>query len=202
MSRSLSIDVSELPEHTLGGTTLLWWGELTMILIESVMFALALATYFYLRTVNVSWPPPTVATPGLGLGTITLVVVLVSAVPFALAARRAHMLDLSGARRWLIIGVLFFAAMVVLRFLEYAQLDYKWNDHVYGSIIWVLLGLHLFHILGAGTESVVVWTRLVVGPVEPKHFHDVELAVLYWFFVVAWWVPLYVVIYWGPRIFR
>ena len=32
-----------------------------------------------------------------------------------------------------------------------------------------------------------------------KRFSDVEDNAFYWYFVVATWVPMYVLIYWVPR---
>ena len=43
------LDVSGLPTYAYGNRSLMWWGTLGMILIESTVFALAIVTYFYLR---------------------------------------------------------------------------------------------------------------------------------------------------------
>ena len=43
----------------------------------------------------------------------------------------------------------------------------------------------------------VMFTRH--GP-NPRRFGDIEDNVLYWNFVVATWIPIYLCIYWIPRL--
>jgi len=42
---------------------------------------------------------------------------------------------------------------------------------------------------------VLMFTRHATG----KHFSDVSDNAFYWYFVVASWIPLYLLIYWVPR---
>ncbi len=38
------------------------------------------------------------------------------------------------------------------------------------------------------------------GAVERKHFVDVDVNAFYWYFVVFAWLPLYVMVYFAPRL--
>ena len=38
------------------------------------------------------------------------------------------------------------------------------------------------------------------GPIEEKHFSDVEDNAVYWYFMTLVWVPLYFLLYISPRI--
>ena len=40
------LDVSGLPTYAFGNRSVMWWGTLGMILIESTVFAIAMVTYF------------------------------------------------------------------------------------------------------------------------------------------------------------
>ena len=40
---------------------------------------------------------------------------------------------------------------------------------------------------------------LVAGTVEDKHYVDCASNAVYWYFVVAAWVPLYALVFLGPR---
>src|SRR5690242_9407740 len=85
------IDVSDLPEGTTDSRALIWWGNLGMMVIEGTMFALVIATYLYLRTVNIDWPPSTVQPPTLFWPTLDLLILIVSVGPVVwtdLAAKR------------------------------------------------------------------------------------------------------------------
>ena len=47
--------------------------------------------------------------------------------------------------------------------------------------------------------SAVLAALMFSKHVEPKRFVDVSENALYWYFVVAWWIPIYLVVYFGPR---
>ena len=50
------------------------------------------------------------------------------------------------------------------------------------------------------TAGLTLLTALVfTGHVEPKRLVDVSENALYWYFVVASWVPIYLTLYFAPR---
>jgi heme/copper-type cytochrome/quinol oxidase subunit 3 len=38
------------------------------------------------------------------------------------------------------------------------------------------------------------------GPIHPKYYSDVEDNALYWYFIVAVWVPIYAILFLYPRV--
>src|SRR5437773_1241038 len=86
----LVLDVSHLEEGTNDSRSLLWWGNLGMLAIEGSMFMMALATYLYLKTANLDWPPSTVPKPELVLPTVNLMVLLLALVPAVISDRAAY----------------------------------------------------------------------------------------------------------------
>jgi len=46
---------------------------------------------------------------------------------------------------------------------------------------------------------VLLYLLMRFGPLEDKHYVDVTVSALYWYFVVAAWIPLYLLVYWLPR---
>src|SRR4051812_17440003 len=97
-----TLDVSQLPPGAFGYRSLMWWGTMGMILIESMAFALAIGAYFFLRTRALTWPPSNVMPPALRWGTLNTIVLLTSAVPNELAKRAAERIDLRATRLWLV----------------------------------------------------------------------------------------------------
>ena len=53
-----TFDASRLPENVLDSRSLVWWGTVVMTVIEGMVFAVAVAAYFYLRALATVWPPP------------------------------------------------------------------------------------------------------------------------------------------------
>jgi len=195
-----TLDVSMLAPGGFGYRSLMWWGTLGIVFIEGTVFALAIGAYFYLRSRVPTWPPDGVAPPDLRWGTLNLIILLASAVPNELAKKAAEHIDLRKVRLWLVVCVLFGLAFNAVRAYEFARLNVLWNTDAYGSIVWMLLGLHTVHIATDVADTCVLTALMFIGPVEEKRFVDVEENAVYWYFVVATWLPIYGVIYWAPRL--
>lgn len=196
---SRTLDVSHLAPGAFGHRALLWWGTMGLIVIEGTAFALAIAAYFYIRLRNSTWPP-NLPPPDLLWGTVNTAVLLASAVPNELAKKAAERIDLAGVRFWLVVCLLFGIAFNMIRVLEFMTLNCSWNTNAYGSIVWMLLGLHTVHIATDVADTAVLTVLMFVGPVEEKRFVDVAENSMYWYFVVFTWLPVYGVLYWAPRL--
>jgi heme/copper-type cytochrome/quinol oxidase subunit 3 len=197
---SPTLDVSGLAPGAFGSRSLMWWGTLGMVLIEGTAFALAIGAYFFLKTRTPQWPPDGVAPPVLFWGSLNTVLLLASAVPNELAKRAAERIDLRATRIWLLLCIAFGIAFNIIRAMEFANLRVSWSHDAYGSIVWMLLGLHTVHIVTDVADTIVLTALMLIGPIEEKRFVDVAENAVYWYFVVFAWLPIYGVIYWAPRV--
>jgi len=192
------LDVAALPRTVFGNQGLIWWGTTGFMVIEGSMFVIAIVVYFYLRLQVRDWPP-SLPNPGLFYGTANLLTVIASLLPAYIAKKKAEAFDLAGVRLWLAILVLFGVASVVLRFFEYFTLNCRWDDNAYGSIVWLLLGMHTVHVATDVVDSGVLLALAFLGPNTKNRFVDYSENSLYWYFIVAWWIPIYLTIYFMPR---
>ena len=80
------------------------------------------------------------------------------------------------------------------------QLDVRWDTNAYGSVSWLLLGLHTVHVLTDFLDSTVLAAVMFCGRLDENRFVDVSENAMYWNFVVVSWLPIYAVIYLAPRI--
>lgn len=192
------LDVSVLPKCVFGHQGLVWWGTAGFMVIEGSMFVIVLVVYFYLRLQVSNWPP-SLANPDLLYGTLNLLTVFVSLIPAHIAKGKAEAFDLRGVRLWLGVLVLFGVVSLVLRVFEYYTLNCRWDDNAYGSVVWVLLSMHTLHVGTDVVDSGVLLALAFTGPITNNRFVDWSENSLYWYFIVAWWVPIYVTIYFMPR---
>jgi cytochrome c oxidase subunit III len=193
------LDVSGLPSYAFGHRSLMWWGTFGLIAIEGTLFALAIGSYLYLRSQSDAWPigaPP----PQLLWGTVNTLILLASTWPNHKAKRAAEACDLVRTRRWLMTGLAFSVAFLVVRGFEFGALHTRWDSNAYGSIVWMLLGLHTVHLLTDTYDTAVLGVLLFTGPMEGQRFADVSENALYWYFVVFSWLPIYAVVYGVPRL--
>jgi cytochrome c oxidase subunit III len=201
-SQRRAIDVSELPRVVFGHRGTLWWGALGFVVTEGATLGIACWAYFYLRKNFESWPPPPYPVPGMAAGTIGVALLLIAIWVMTRARARALELDAPGTLRWLIVAGLLAAAISTARAFELASLNVRWDDNAYGSILWLLMGLHATLVVTDVFETAGL--ALIIGSSkrELKHFSDVDDAALYQWFLSLVWVPIYVMVYWLPRLHR
>jgi heme/copper-type cytochrome/quinol oxidase subunit 3 len=162
-----------------------WWGMLLLIATEATLFAVLIASYFYIRTKSPHWPPPGVEDPKLFRPLLNNGVLLVSALPMLVASRAV-----AGGRQGLLrLGLLASFLLGLAYFL--LQLDSfrdSWrtlrpSDNAYASLVYTLVGAHWIHV-GAGVLLVGwVFGRSLLGHFGPERNVPVQIAALYWYFV-------------------
>ncbi len=200
MKTQSALDLSGLSEHGEGSSSLTWWGTLGFMLIEGAGFSLAVAVYLFLMGISSTWPPNG-KLPDLFPGTLLTVFLLASLLPNILVARWAKSRQIVRVRVGLLVMSLMGVAPLVPRAFEFAAMNVMWDDSAYGSITWVLLGLHSAHIVTDLVDTLVLACLMFTKHGDtPKRFGDVEDNALYWNFVVATWIPIYLCLYWVPRL--
>lgn len=192
------LDVRALPTFQFGTGSLMWWSTMGLMLIEGTVFAIAVMMYFYLRGVAAAWPIDAMP-PELRWGMVNTAVLLLSLWPNERAKRAALRQERGPVRVWLSVCVLFALVFLGLRALEFTTLNVSWHANAYGSIVWLLLGLHTTHLITDTIDTAVLAVLLFTGPFESKRFVDVSENAAYWYFVVASWLPIYAVVYLAPR---
>ncbi len=193
------IDVSRLPTYSFNHRSLAWWGTVGYMLIEAMAFAVVVACYFYLRQQAAQWPLGARA-PGVLFGTLNTLILLVSIVPNQWTKSAAEHFELRKVRIGMVICLLFGIAFLVVRIFEFRSLNCSWDTNAYGSLVWLILGLHTLHLLTETADTAVLTALVFADPVEGKTYSDVNDSALYWYFVVLTWLPLYLLIYWLPRL--
>jgi heme/copper-type cytochrome/quinol oxidase subunit 3 len=194
-------DVSELPTHAFSYRSLTWWGIIGFMLVEGMFFVLTIGAYFFLMSHEQSWAPQPWDPPSLLWGTLFTVLILLSEIPNTMIKKAAEAYDTDAIRAlmpWMIvIGIV----LMIVRLLEFNALNIQWWENAYGSIIWALLLLHTAHILTDWLDTVVL-CALMYTPVsfEPRRWGDVDENSMYWRYVWLLWIPIYLMIYWVPRL--
>lgn len=200
MRATVVADYSGFRPYQEGSNAPLFWGMNGMILIEAMVFGSLVSAYFFLRAQSPEWPPGGTEPPKLLLPTINTLVLIASS--FAL-----HWADTGikkGDQRRLFHGLLgasgLAAVFLILKVIEYSDVPYRWDTHAYGSVVWTIVGFHSTHVLSLMLKTVVVATLSAREYFTSERRLGVTINGIYWHFVVAVWIPLYIVLYWVPRI--
>lgn len=195
------MDVSELPTVTFGARSVMWWGTLGYMTIEGWSLVLLLGTYFYLRQNFESWPPLRTPSPSLLIPTVNMALLLVSLWPTWLAAERGKRLDEPGVRLWLTVCSVLSLPILILRWFELWALNVRWDSNAYGSIVWITVGFQTSLLVLDVADTVGLTLFYWMRRLPIKVMSDVADNSFYWYFTVASWIPIYLIIYVGPRFF-
>jgi heme/copper-type cytochrome/quinol oxidase subunit 3 len=203
-----TLDVSDLPATVFDYKAPLWWGNTLLLFIETAMFGILIAIYFTVAMNMNPFPPPQVdrfpvlydPVPDLTLPIIGLAILLLSLIPgimLDIAARKRN----GGAVKILVLITLAFnVAALIVRYYEYDSLHFKWNDNAYGSITWMILGMHMLHLFVMLCEDgyLAIWTY--ASELDDKHALDLSVMAIYWYWIVGMWLVLFPIVYIFPRI--
>jgi cytochrome c oxidase subunit III len=200
MKARVTLDLSDLPAHGIGSASPTWWGTLAFMLIEGTGFALAIMVYLYLMSIAPVWPLE-VPQPDLLPGTLLTVLLLASIIPNIWVARAAKQRNLRYVRIGLIAMSVAGIVPLFIRPFEFTAMHIKWDGNAYGSITWLLLGLHTTHILTDLIDTLVLSCLMFTRHADNlRRYGDVGDNAMYWNFVVLTWLPIYACLYWVPRL--
>jgi cytochrome c oxidase subunit III len=192
-------DVARLPDVTFGPRSTPWWGTIGFMVTEALTLVICAFAYLYLRKNFYHYPPAGTKLPDLRIPLIQLGVMLLSVVPMWLAARYARRLDLDRTRLALLVALAVKIGVLVLRWYEFPALNTQWNSNAYGSAAWVTIGFHTTLLILDLAEDVGLALIMWFGNIRARTFSDVVDDALYWYFTVAAWVPLFVLLFLYPR---
>jgi cytochrome c oxidase subunit 3 len=174
-------------------------GMMLFVASEAVFFAAFFGIYASSYTAAKVWPPPGLKPPHLAVPSASVVVVLASGLCMLMCMRR---LRRSGsperALPWLaatLIGALAFGVLVAVGLTD---VGFGIGDGIYQSLFYVVVGLELAHVAGGLILLLLVLLRSGEGELALRT-DPVECAAIYWYFVVALAVVIYVVLYLGVR---
>nr|WP_183450254.1 cytochrome c oxidase subunit 3 [Microvirga lupini] len=198
LPHSIVLNARQMPSYAYGHRSPIWWGTLGFAAAEGMGFALAIGAYFYLVFINGNWPLSAPA-PDLFWSSLFTLVMLASLWPNHMAKRNGGREDLAKSRRDLVIMSVIGLVLLGLRIMELGSLHVRWDQNAYGSILWFLLGLHTLHLVTDIGDTIVLTALMFTRHGHGKRFSDIGDNAFYWYFVVASWAPIYLLVYWFPR---
>ncbi len=167
---------------------LAWWGMMTVIATESMIFAGLLASYGFLRASAHKWPPPGIPLPEWKTFLVFSCLLWGSSIPVWWGERGIKQGKVTRLRFCLALAWLMAAAFVGYSFKDYIDLNFGWRDNAYGSIYYVTTGLHLAHVIVALILGLGVMGKAWGNRYDKDHYLTVEVFSLYWHFVDAVWI--------------
>jgi cytochrome c oxidase subunit III len=180
-------------------------GIILFIVSEAVMFGAFFAQYFYNRILSDSWPtraglpPDFERVPAFPLPVVLTALLVASGFTAHWAQDAIRRDDRDAFQGWLIVTVLLGLGFLGGQAYEYTNLivneGFNITTGIYGTVFFSLTGLHGLHVTIGVLVLIGVLIRAFLGQFSSRSHFGVEGTVLYWHFVDAVWIALYVTLY-------
>jgi len=189
----------QLPVGSQGHLASGWWGMLTLVATESMLFAYLLFSYFYLASHALPpWPPN--GTPSLRIAVPGTLILIAGSVVMWWGERgieRGKPRPLTiGLILALVLGVLF----LVLQGFEWKGQPFTLSTNVYGSLYFTITGFHMLHVIVGLLMLAVLLLWTVRGDFDANRHSAASIGVIYWHFVTVVWLAVFFTFYIAPRL--
>lgn len=179
-----------------------WWGTVMLSAVVITAYAAMYFTYVYVRVGTADWPPAGVEPPELVVPGLAALALLATVVPMAWAARRAHAGGWTAVRIGLVAAILLAGAHGGLLIIDWTAQPFGVDQHAYGSLYYVLPGIHLcvvgFAVIVAAAVVALTWHP--EGP--PMVVVSMKSLRVYWYTGVLGGLLLLAVVYLVPHVWQ
>lgn len=193
------MDVGTLPTVVFGRRGITWWGTVGFMTIEGATLVVCAVSYLYLRKNHHDWPPEPSRLPSLLLPTLSALFLALTNIPVRRLHHATRRMDKGAVQRGLLLMGMLATVAVAIRVFDFRELNVHWDTNAYASAAWLTLAFHSTLLAFEMIETWVFVALFWLGPIEGKHFVDVEDNCVYWYFMSLAWLPIYALLYLSPR---
>lgn len=170
---------------------------LMVIAAECAFFGTMIMSFIYLRIEETSSVFQTLSTTDIVMASANTIVLLISAA----TARNAVIGTQAGRDqqhllRWLAITMVLGVIFVIGQIVEFSHSGVQIDATALGGAFFVLLVFHAVHVLGGGFALFLAYLLARKNFVRVARHTTLQMTVWFWYFVVAVWLILYLVLYW------
>ncbi|MHB8191004.1 MAG: cytochrome c oxidase subunit 3 [Ferrimicrobium sp.] len=169
----------------LGVGTMVWLGS------ELMFFSGLFAAYFTIRAHDgTPWPPKGTHLDVLQAGIFTFIL-LMSSVTMQKAVFEAEHHRPRAAMWWVGLTFVMGGSFITNQAFEWATLKFGPQTNAYGSLFYVMSGIHGLHVILGLAGMLVLLMRLRGVKGGTRHLPGFQALSYYWHFVDVVWVALY-----------
>jgi cytochrome c oxidase subunit III len=170
-------------------------GMVVFVASEAMFFATFFGAYFTIYSVNPVWPPAGFPRLERGLATVLTVLLVASSVTLQIGVRAIRRDRTRAMLVWLGLTILLGAGFLGLQLYDYSLLGFGVRDGIFGSLFYVMTGLHMAHVFGGVVFLVLILVQGLGGQLTHAHHDSMEAGSIYWHFVDVVWICLFTTFY-------
>jgi cytochrome c oxidase subunit III len=169
-------------------------GMVLFVASEAMFFATFFGAYFTIYSVNPTWPPAGFRLEP-ELAAVLTAVLVTSSGTLQLGVRAIRRDRVRAFLGWLALTILLGVTFLGLQLYDYSTLRFGVRDGIFGSVFYVMTGLHMAHVFGGAVFLAVVLVQGVGGQISDASHDSVEAGAIYWHFVDVVWIGLFTTFY-------
>jgi cytochrome c oxidase subunit 3 len=170
-------------------------GMILFVASEAMFFAAFFGAYFTIKANAPAWPPPGIPHLKIDIATILTVILVTSSVAVQMALRSTRAGAMRRATLWLGITIALGVCFLGLQLYDYSQLGFGLKDGPFGTLFYVMTGIHMAHVVGGVAFLALVFGQATRGRLTPEHHDPLAAGAIYWDFVDVVWICLFTVFY-------
>jgi cytochrome c oxidase subunit 3 len=170
-------------------------GMVLFVASEAMFFAAFFGGYFTIKANSPEWPPPGTPHLKIDIASILTVILIVSSITVQLSLRSIRSGKGSRSTMWLGITIALGICFLSLQLYDYSQLGFGLKDGVFGTLFYVMTGIHMAHVIGGVVFLALVFGQARGGRLSSTHHDPLAAGAIYWDFVDVVWLCLFAVFY-------
>jgi cytochrome c oxidase subunit III len=170
-------------------------GMVLFVASEAMFFAAFFGAYFTIRVNADLWPPEGIAHLKIDLATVLTIILVLSSATVQVSLRAMRARRTSQATVWLGVTIALGLSFLALQLYDYSQLGFGLKDGPFGTLFYVMTGIHMAHVIGGVVFLALVLGQAVRGRLSSTHHDPLAAGAIYWDFVDVVWLCLFTVFY-------
>ncbi len=170
-------------------------GMVLFVASEAMFFGAFFAGYFTIKDNAKVWPPPGIPHLKIDIATILTIILVASSVVIQLSLRSIRKGVERRARLLLGITIALGITFLLLQLYDYSQLGFGLKDGTFGTLFYVMTGIHMAHVFGGVVFLALVFSQAMGGALTPSNHDSLAAGAIYWDFVDVVWLLLFTTFY-------
>jgi cytochrome c oxidase subunit III len=187
-----AITTRERPSREMSGPVL---GMVLFVASEAMFFAAFFGGYFTIRANAKVWPPPGIPHLKIDIASILTVILVLSSFMVQISLRSIRTGDQRRCVLFLGITIALGVTFLALQLYDYSQLGFGVKDGTFGTLFYVMTGIHMAHVFGGVVFLALVFGQARNGLLSPANHDPLAAGAIYWDFVDVIWLLLFTTFY-------
>ena len=183
---------NERPSREMSGPVM---GMILFVASEAMFFAAFFGAYFSIRGIAKVWPPPRIPELKIDVPTLLTVILVTSSLVVQVSLRSIRRGDRRRAVAFLAVTIALGIAFLLLQLYDYSQLGFGVKDGTFGTLFYVMTGIHMAHVFGGVVFLSLVFGQAAGGVLSPANHDSLAAGAIYWDFVDVVWLLLFTTFY-------